>query len=183
MRTRVWGIGSLCLPIVLLASVHYTPPEPRPRTELIRCGRGSGDSETKVFGPDQTDSLMVSGHKLIVPAGALSEEAEFTMWELPTPLIKVRLRAGDREHFPFVEGRHAVLAVSYARCSDTKRIMEEPVSVFRLRSDESEDAFPLDTVPLPSNHEPEQSEVRANLSRLSGYGVGWLTSPVDQDLQ
>ena len=183
MRTRMWGIGSLCLPIVLLGSVGYTPTESRPRTELIRCGRGSGASETKIFSPEQTDSLVLSGHKLIIPAGALSEPTEITIWELPTPLIKVRLRSGDHEHFPFAEDRNATLAISYARCSNAKQIAEGPVAVFRLKSDDLEDTVPLDTVPLPSNHEPEQREVRAKLSRLSGYGVGSLTSRAEQDLQ
>ena len=179
MRARMWGVRSLCLPIVLLGSAHYTPPEPRPRTELIRCGRGSGASETKIFSPEQTDSLVLSGHKLIVPAGALSEPTEITMWELPTPLIKVRLRSGYQEHFPFAEDRHAVLAVSYARCSNAKQIAEGRLSVYRLKSDESEDIEPLETAPLPSTPYPDQHEVRATLSRLSGYGIGRLADIPD----
>ena len=178
MRARILLAGSLGLAVVVVACAAYRQP-PSPRVELLRCGRGSGTPETKVFSPEQTDSLVLRGHKLIIPAGALSEPTEVTMWEPPTELIKVRLRAKDQERFRFTGGKYPVLAVSYARCGTTKQIPQDQLSVYRLRSDEREDRAPLETTPLPSTPYPHQQEVRATLSRLSGYGVGQIVdSPI-----
>ena len=178
MRARTWFAGSLGLAVAIVACAGYRHP-PSPRVELLRCGRGSGTSQTKLFGPEQTDSLIVSGHKLIIPAGALSEPTEVTMWEPPTQLIKVRLRTRGQERFRFAGGKYPVLAVNYARCSNAKQIAERRLSVYRLRSDDREDAAPLESTPLPSTLYPDQQEVRATLSRLSGYGVGQIVdSPI-----
>ena len=131
-----------------------------------------------VFSPEQTDSMIVSGHKLIIPAGALTKSTEVTMWEPPTQLIKVRLRARGQEHFRFSGGKYPVLAVSYARCNPAQ-VAKGPAAVYRLRSDEREDLEPLEATPLPSTPYPDQREVRASLSRLSGYGVGQIVASPD----
>ncbi len=180
MRLRTRGIGILGLGLVLFACTPPPlPPPPSPPGEpgvvgrLLVCNRGTGTSASKTFMVNRTDSLELNGHKLIIPAGALSSPTEFTMRELPTRIIKLRLHAGEKEQFSFARGKPATLVLFYGgRCANAGEIAQGPASVYRVRSDDSTDTVPLDSGPLPSAHYRVQREVRASLSRLSGYGVG-----------
>lgn len=180
MRLRTRGIGFLGLGLVLFACTPPPlPPPPSPPGEpgvvgrLLVCNRGTGTSASKTFMVNRTDSLELNGHKLVIPAGALSAPTKFTMRELPTRIIKLRLHAGEKEQFSFARGKPATLVLNYrTRCANADEIAKGSASVYPLKSDDSEDVVPLDSVPLPSTHYRDQREVRASLSRLSGYGLG-----------
>ncbi len=147
---------------------------------LLRCNPGSGNTASVTVGANQADSVMLNGHKLIIPAGAVTRETVFTLHELKTPLLKLRLQVNGREKFTFPQGRHATLVVNYGqRCANRDQIARGSVGVYRLRSDDTQDDAPLEAGPRPSTHYPRQYEARASLSHLSGYGVGWLTSQSD----
>jgi hypothetical protein len=122
---------------------------------------------------------MLNGHKLIIPAGAVTGATEFTLHELPTRMIRVRVQANGKDSltFPEPESKHAKLVLYYEeRCKNSNpssdQIAQGSASVYRVKSDKPGDTVPLDTVPLSSSHERERREVRASLTRLSGYGLG-----------
>ena len=177
MRNHLWTSAWFSL-VVMVGGAAFAPQRMggghRPPPALIQCGQGSGNSVTHQFSPNQTDSLVLNGHKLIVPQGAVSQPTQITMRELPTPLIKLRLQANGSERFAFAKGQHATLVVSYARCDQRNEIAQQQTAVYRLRSNDLPDASPLSDTPLPSRPYPSLFETRASLSRLSGYGVGRL---------
>lgn len=173
MKTRLWEIGLLGLMLALFACGREAAVPPP--TQIIVCNPGSDSSVTRVFRPNQTDSLVLNGHKLIIEERALTAETEFTMQELPTPIIKVRLWQGKNEHPTFPTDKPAILALNYGnRCPPPKRdqLAKGSVSMYRLRSDNSADTAPLNSTPLPPISTPIPYEVRASLSQLSGYGLG-----------
>lgn len=148
--------------------------------QLLRCDPGSGNTASVTVGANQADSVMLNGHKLIIPAGAVTRETVFSLHELKTPLLKVRLQVNGRERFTFPQGRHATLVINYGqRCTNRDQIAQGSVGVYRLRSDDREDVAPLEASPRPTTHYNRRYEARASLSHLSGYGVGWLTSQPD----
>jgi hypothetical protein len=177
---RSWVPGLVGLAVALVACAGSQPPSDRPgrQPRFVSCQAGSGRDTTKMFSPTQTDSLVFNGHKLVIPAGALSRETEFRMRELPTRQVKVRLWGGKsksgnwREEFRFEPKAHATLAVSYRRCSNKDEIAKESLAVYRGTSRDVEDTTPVEPGPRPSRHYPQQFEVRASLSHLSGYVIG-----------
>jgi hypothetical protein len=120
--------------------------------------------------------LTGRGHRLTIPAGAVSVDTEFTMIEPKSQFIIVLLLADGQHQFPFKPTSDpVVLTLNYKKRHAQLGEGEKP-RIHQIRTGhgpEDIDAAPIiDTPPEHTDGTDASQEVSARLHRLSGYVIG-----------
>ncbi len=149
------GIGGL------LAISEYLRGRPRstvpPGKKPFKCGKGSGQSDTREIGPGG-GQIGVAGHLLVIPPGALGSTIEFQMRELNTPHIQVQITPPVK----FAPGTSATLTLSWARCP--AGVEPNQPSIYNV--DDNED--------LGGRPNPQQRSVSTEITHLSRYAIAQI---------
>lgn len=118
-----------------------------------------------VIGPSG-GRLELGGHQLIVPAGAVSHPARFSLELLENGYVEVELNASSKGHGNNVGQRGfavpVILELSYAAADGP--VSPEELKIVWVRSDGSLE-------PLPSMHDAASQTVRAGLKHFSPYAL------------
>jgi hypothetical protein len=132
-----------------------TGPVTTPPTFTV-CEFQPADARSRVIGP-QGGKLMVGGHLLIVPPGALKTNTEITM---ATPAGQLRRVKFGPEGLTFEAANPAHLIMSYRDCTVPPRANQTVVYV-----NESRAIIEI----TPSQSDPASATVDSKLSHFSDY--------------
>jgi len=94
------------------------PAQASPNTAgLLVCSVAAPATGSAVIGPNG-GSLVVAGHAMVVPKGAVPTPTRFTMDVPASPYIEVTIHPDNEEHYSFK--RPVVITLSYSRCTDAE---------------------------------------------------------------
>jgi hypothetical protein len=126
------------------------------------------------IGPDAADSLVLAGHVFRVPQGAVREPVNFSMTLLEGDILRLDIRANDRDSFDFQPGVPATLRLSYRECP------QQPANPQELRIYRLDPTGRVLVRRFEVELNPQQQWVDAQLPSLSGYTIGTLSQPDQQ---
>ena len=133
-----------------------------PNPRFIPCRNDHETSDAVTIGP-AGGSVTLNGHRLDVPAGAVTQDVRFTITVLPAAFLKVRIEADGKPNFDFQVP--ASLTLSFARCAPADP--NEPLGIFKI--DLRNDAV---LKRLGGEVDRQAQTITAKLDGLSGYSVG-----------
>lgn len=108
--------------------------------------------------------LELDGHRLVIPANALLLPTTFTLTVPASNYVEIDVRAGDADHFEFLEP--IALTISYERCTRSN-INDATLRVYHVDSESKailEDLGGVDDKQLRA--------VTASTDHLSDYALG-----------
>lgn len=130
---------------------------------LLECPTGVTRSTSATIGL-LGGVLELDGHRLVIPAQALLVPTEFTLTVPASNYVEIDVRAGDQDHFEFLEP--IALTISYDRCTRSN-IDDKTLRVYHVDSGSKailEDLGGID--------DKQVRAVTASTDHLSDYALG-----------
>jgi len=176
-RLRTSAVIALMGPLLLQACDNHLPTAPSAPAVLDRtvspavrapnlavCPTRTTESVTGMIGPTG-GSLKVAGHKLNIPAGAVSSPTTFTLTAPAGRYLKLEITAGDSEHYRF--SAPVAVTISYARCK-RQNLARTSFAAWYI---DTESEVPLAYMGGRSN--PERKTLTFSTDHLSTYAVAY----------
>jgi hypothetical protein len=116
-----------------------------------------------ILGPEG-GSLRIAGHRLTIPAGALTEATQFTLRAPAGRQVQLELSAAGAEHYTFVAP--VVVTISYDRCG--RQHSATPASAWY-----TDDTGQLPLELMPGKDDRKQRAVTFQTTHFSTYTVAF----------
>lgn len=134
---------------------------------LLACPSDVAISGEAVIGREG-GSLVVGGHALVVPAGAVPKPTTFVLSVPASPVLEIDISGDGRPHYQFMSP--VAVRVDYSRCADDV-LPETPLVAWWIdgpgRSKQGE---------MPSTDDRAARTLTFTTDHLSGYAIAYRSS-------